>query len=117
MSGALRITLAEEQLRELADLVVARLTQAALPPETYDQDTLPPGIPRRVYLEAARAGAVVTSKIGRRVIVTRADLDGWLEARRQKVARSPSTPANDTKLAVIQPDLAAIIEANGARVG
>lgn len=110
----LHVVLAPEQLRELADLVVARLTQASLPPETYDQDTLPPGISRRVYLEAARAGDVTTSKIGRRVIVTRNDLDRWLEARRQKPREVVRTP-NDS--AGIAPDLAAIIAANGAQIG
>lgn len=121
----LAVVLAPEQLAELADLVVARLMQTALPPETYDQDTLPPGISRRVYLEASRAGEVTTSKIGRRVIATRSDLDRWMEARRTK-PRTPAAPptsgppANDTAApeppAMISPALAAIIEANGARL-
>jgi hypothetical protein len=81
----------------VADAVAARLRAgqelAALPPPEastwYDQNSAPIG--RRAYLDACRRGDVVSRRIGKHVLVRRADLDAWIEAHRGS-ARSPAEP-------------------------
>lgn len=60
----------------VADKVVERLSSTA--GDYYDQDNLPAGLSRRAYLRAARQGEFPSSKVKRRVITKRRDLDAWI---------------------------------------
>lgn len=72
----LQVVLGPEQLHELADLVVKKLL-AASPADVYDQEHPPPGMSRRTFLNAARAGRFPTRKVGRKVVASRHDVDAW----------------------------------------
>lgn len=106
----LQVTLSPDQLDELASKVVQRILTAA-PNDAYDQDHLPMGLSRRVYLDAARAGAFDSQKVGKKVIAKRADVDAWIasrpSARRAKEASSGSS---------LDDDIATIVANNGARL-
>lgn len=90
-----------EQLQELARLVVHELASAQLP-ERYDQEHLPDGLSRRAFLEASRRGDFPSSKVGRRVLALREDVDTWLAAN----------PRPEPK----KQDLEEVLEASGLRL-
>lgn len=71
--AVLQIVLTDEQLDALAELIVRKL--AAIHPPTYDQGHLPPFLTKRRFLDAAKAGAFPSKKVGRIVVATRADVD------------------------------------------
>jgi hypothetical protein len=92
---------------ELADAVAARLAaqgQAGAGADGwYDQDSAP--IARRAYLDACRKGELCSKRIGKSVLVKRADLDTWIEAhggperRPAEVAlQAPTEPTTDDLL-------------------
>jgi excisionase family DNA binding protein len=69
----------------------------------YHQDSAP--IARRAYLELCRQGELRSKKVGKKVLVRRAELDGWIEAhggseRRRAEARplAPAEPSVDDLL-------------------
>lgn len=107
---ALPVTLSDEQLEQLATLVVQKL-QAHQSDDTYDQDRLPTGLSRRVYLEAARAGAFPTRRMGRKVVCTREALDAWIAARSAKKPKEPKG-SKSTKDEDVLRDIATV---NGSR--
>lgn len=108
---ALPVTLSQEQLEQLATLIARKLLSEQHT-DLCDQDNLPTGITRRVYLEAARKGAFKTRKVGRRVVATREALDAWMRARpsahRPKDAPPPEPPEPN--------ELLTIIDQNGAEL-
>jgi len=96
----------ERAARAFADELHAQLQAAPAgmtEPDTrepYSQDSLPPGIMRRPYLDAARRGDFPTSKIGRLVLCRVADWEAFAATRkttprRKRVDERP-VPANDT---------------------
>lgn len=113
----LQVVLGAEQLQELADLVVKKLL-AASPADTYDQEHPPPGMSRRTFLNAARAGKFPTRKVGRTVVASRADVDQWratlpsAETRSGKVATKAARPANDADAPADDPELARLRDIN-----
>jgi excisionase family DNA binding protein len=61
----------------------------------YDQDTVP--IARRAYLDLCRQGELRSRKVGKKVLVRRADLDTWIETHggpeRRPAEAPPPAPA------------------------
>ncbi len=108
VTQSLHVELSEAQLDELAERVARKLRGA----ELIDQDSLPTGVTRRVYLNAGRSGALKTRRVGRRIVCTRGDLEAWLATRpptlRKKAPGAPET-AEDA-------ELLAIARKNGAGV-
>lgn len=94
----LLVELSPAQLDELAERVAARLRAE----EDVDQDHLPTGITRRVFLDAARSGAFPTRKVGRKVTCRRADLDAWVRSRPSatstKIRLAPPATAEEAEL-------------------
>jgi len=86
----------------LADAVAARLAgQGQVGASTdgwYDQDSAP--IARRAYLDACRKGELRKKRIGKSVLVKRADFDAWIEAHggpeRRPAEAPPLAPAEPT---------------------
>lgn len=68
-------------LDELADRVAARLS-APKATEFVDQQSV--GFDAKTYVRAARAGEFPASKIGRRWVARRADVERWLEGKRPR---------------------------------
>jgi hypothetical protein len=87
---------------ELADAVAARLAgqgQAEAGTDGwYDQDSAP--IARRAYLDVCRKGELRHKRIGKSVLVKRADLDAWIDAHggpeRRPAEAPPQAPAEPT---------------------
>jgi hypothetical protein len=106
----LQVVLTDEQLDDLARRIARKLQESSAE-DLYDQDHLPAGMSRRTYLASARAGEFETRKVGRRVVVKREDLEGWISSH-PSAARPPRAAVE----AAVDADLATIIAANGARV-
>ena len=108
VSQPLHVELSDSQLDDLAERVAAKLRGA----ELVDQDTLPPTVTRRVYLNASRSGALRTRKVGRRVVCFRRDLEEWIRshpsAESKKKAAEPTAPEDE--------ELLRIAKKNGAGV-
>lgn len=73
---------------------VAELLWERLQGEWYDQDHLPVGVTRRVYLEAAARQAFPARKIGRQVVTRREELHAWMDAH-MIAAREKGAPVAD----------------------
>lgn len=106
----LQVTLSPEQLDELASKVVERILTTT-PSDAYDQEHLPTGVSRRVYLDAARASAFASQKVGKKVISKRADVDAWIASRPS--ARRAKEASNGVSL---DDEIAKIAANNGAQI-
>ena len=111
---ALQVVLSDAQLDELAERVARRLltSQAG---EAYDQENLPPGMTRRTFLTAARAGKFATRKVGRKVVADRAAVDAWhatLPSAKSAVKVASKAPAND-----VDPELERLTRLTARRRG
>jgi excisionase family DNA binding protein len=69
----------------------------------YDQDTVP--IARRAYLDLCRRGELRSRKVGKSILVRRAELDAWIEAhggcerrRAEAALPAPAEPSVDDLL-------------------
>lgn len=111
--------LSNDQLDELAKRI-ANMLLASTPGDTYDQDTPPPGMTRRTFLDAARAGRFPTRKVGRKVVALRADVDTWratlksAETAAGKGAKvNAASPGNDVE--ALDPEVARLVALNTGR--
>lgn len=73
----------------LAERVAEKLRARQANDEFVDQRSVP-GLTRRAYLEAARAGAFKSSKVGRRVIAKRAEVIAWIESKARGPVGAPA---------------------------
>ena len=106
----LQVTLSSEQLEELASKVAKHILTTA-PSDAYDQENRPLGLSRRAYLDAARAGAFASQKVGKKVFAKRDDVDAWIASRPSW--RRAKEPSNGVSL---DDDIAKIAANNGARL-
>lgn len=116
---ALSVTLSDDQLDALAELVARKLL-ASTPGDAYDQEHLPPGMTRRTFLDAARAGRFPTRKVGRKVVASKADVDAWratLPSAHTVAGEKRVAPDNDVEAPVeaLDPDVARLATLNAAR--
>ncbi len=87
-------------IRAVVKEVLAETTHTG--PTHYSTDALPPGVSSRAFITAIHKGALPAAKVGKRWVVTRADVDAWLASRTS--TRAVSQPADD---------VAAVLRANG----
>ncbi len=97
---AIMVTLAPEQLDALADRIVDRLVASQPTEDTCDQDTLPPCLHRKRYLEAVRRGEIPAAKVHRRVICKKVDLDAWIARHAVRVVDETPDDGIEHDLAV-----------------
>lgn len=79
----------DELIDKLAERVAEKLRAQQANDEYVDQRSVP-GLTRRAYLEAARAGAFRSSKVGRRVIAKRAEVVAWIESKARGPVGAPA---------------------------
>ncbi len=89
-----------------AEAIARRVAELLREDDQYDQDHLPTGLTRRVYLDAARRGAFPATKVGRKVVAKRSDVDTWMQS---KPVRSRPRRAS-----IAQDEIDAIVRMNGA---
>lgn len=87
--------LLDSLLDELADRVAARLA-APKASDFVDQQTV--GFDAKTYVRAARAGAFPASKVGRRWVARRVDVEKWLDGQRARPDQAPGSRVDLTAL-------------------
>ncbi len=84
-----------ETLAELvADKVAARLPERTVS-EFVDQGTC--GFDAKTFVRCARAGEFLASKVGRRWIARRSDVNAWLDAKRPALRVVSDTNLDDLR--------------------
>ena len=92
--------LLDSLLDELADRVAARLA-APKASDFVDQQTV--GFDAKTYVRAARAGAFPASKVGRRWVARRADVEKWLDGQRARPDQAPAGASANGRLHALGP--------------
>jgi hypothetical protein len=107
----------------LVDAVAARLAGHGRPGAVteveswYDQDTSP--IARRAYLDACRKGELRSKRIGKSILVRRADLDAWIEAHggpERGPAEAPPPAAPEPSIDELLRSAGIVLRGDGAKV-